>query len=121
MHSFDNCWCSGLFKIDWKHGQLFSVFNNFIIDFYTTDQSNNWEISNNFTIIESFGWSERRDSFYGVNRIIPKPPGRFRIFPKKWIKKFKSKISSQQRVPEKRTIARLKGLVLGFHFDQMSP
>ena len=30
-------------------------------------------------------------------------------------------MSPQLRVPEKRTIARLKGLVLGFHFAQVSP
>ena len=40
------------------------------------------------------------------------------------IQKFGLKIlnkSPQLRVQEKRTIARLKGLVLGFHFGQVSP
>ena len=37
----------------------------------------------------------------------------------KILKNFKSSISPQLRVPEKRTVARLKGLVLGFHFGQM--
>ena len=51
--------------------------------------------------------------------INPKRPGRFCNFSKNWIKKFKLSIS--QQLPEKRTIARLKGLVLGFHFGQVSP
>ena len=34
---------------------------------------------------------------------------------------FISLISPQLRVQEKRTVARLKGLVLGFHFGQVSP
>ena len=50
----------------------------------------------------------------------PKRPGRFCNFSKNWIKKFKLSISPQLRVPEKRTIARLKGLVLGFHFGQVN-
>ena len=50
-----------------------------------------------------------------------KRPGRFCIFSKNWIKKFKLSISPQLRVPEKRTIARLKVLILGFHFGHVSP
>ena len=42
-------------------------------------------------------------------------------FSKKTAKKFQSSISPQLRVPEDRTIARLKGLILGFHFGQVSP
>ena len=45
----------------------------------------------------------------------PKRPGRFCNFSKNWIKKFKLSIFPQLRVPEKRTIAPLKGLILGFH------
>ena len=45
----------------------------------------------------------------------------FLKFSKKLINFFKSSISPQLRVPEERTIARLKGLILGFHFGQMSP
>ena len=47
-------------------------------------------------------------------------PGVFAFFSKNWIKKFKLSVSPQLRVPEKRTIARLKGLILGFHFGQVS-
>ena len=53
--------------------------------------------------------------------INPKRPGRFCNFSKNWINKIKSSIFPQLRVPEKQTIARLKGLVLGFHFGQVSP
>ena len=42
-------------------------------------------------------------------------------FSKILIKSFKSLIFPQLRVPEKRAIARLKGLVLGFQFGQVSP
>ena len=42
-------------------------------------------------------------------------------FSKKSAKKFQSSISPQLRVPKDRTIARLKGLILGFHFGQVSP
>ena len=38
-----------------------------------------------------------------------------------WIEKIILSVSPQLRVPEKRTIARLKGLVLGFHFGHVSP
>ena len=37
------------------------------------------------------------------------------------MKNFKTSISPQLRVPEVRTTARLKGLVLGFHSGQVSP
>ena len=42
----------------------------------------------------------------------PNRPGRFLKFSKNFNKNFKKLISPQLRVPEKRTIARLKGLVL---------
>ena len=45
-------------------------------------------------------------------------PGVFANFQKVRLKNFKS---PQLRIPEKRTIARLKGLVLGFHFGRVSP
>ena len=51
----------------------------------------------------------------------PNRPGRFLKFSKNLPKKFQSSISPQLRVPEERTIARLKGLILGFHFGQVSP
>ena len=50
----------------------------------------------------------------------PNRHGRFLKFSKNLKKKFKKIISPQLRVPKKRTIARLKGLVLGFHFAQVS-
>ena len=53
--------------------------------------------------------------------VNPKRPGRFCNFSKNLMKKFELSISPQLRAPEKRTIARLKGLVLGFHFGQVSP
>ena len=52
--------------------------------------------------------------------VNPNQPGRFLKFSKSLTKKFKS-ISPQLRVPEEQTIARLKGLILGFHFGQVSP
>ena len=52
--------------------------------------------------------------------VNPNWPGRFCKFSKIRIKNFKS-LSPQLRVPEKRTIARLKGLELGFHFGLVSP
>ena len=42
------------------------------------------------------------------------------IFKKSLTKTFESPISAQLRVPEKRTIAPLKGLVLGFRFGQVN-
>ena len=51
----------------------------------------------------------------------PNRPGRFLKFSKNLPKNFQSSISPQLRVPEERTIARLKGLILGFHFGQVSP
>ena len=51
----------------------------------------------------------------------PNGPGHFCKNSKVRIENFKKLISSQLRVPQKRTIARLKGLVLGFHFGQVSP
>ena len=50
----------------------------------------------------------------------PNRPGRFLKFSKNLNKNFKKLISPQLRAPEKQTIARLKGLVLGFHFAQVS-
>ena len=50
----------------------------------------------------------------------PNRPGRFLKFSKILNKTFKKLISPQLRAPEKQTIARLKGLVLGFHFAQVS-
>ena len=55
-----------------------------------------------------------------IIEINPNWPGVFANFLQKFCKIF-SLISPQLRVPEKRTIARLKGLVLGFHFNQLSP
>ena len=48
-------------------------------------------------------------------------PGRFCKFSKNLNKNFNSIISPQLRISEKRTIARWKGLVLGFNFGQISP
>ena len=56
-----------------------------------------------------------------VSLLTLNDPGVFAIFQKKWIRKIKLSISPQLRVPEKQTIARLEGLVLGFHFGQVSP
>ena len=47
-------------------------------------------------------------------------PGVFANY-QKLIEMFKSSLSLQLRVAEKRTMARLNGLVLGFHFGQVSP
>ena len=58
---------------------------------------------------------------FSLQLVDPKRPGRFCNFSKNWIKKFKSSISPQLRVPEKQIIARLKCLVLSFHFGQVSP
>ena len=51
----------------------------------------------------------------------PNWPRRFCKFSKNLNKNFEKLISPQLRIPEERTIARLKGLVLGFHFAQVSP
>ena len=51
----------------------------------------------------------------------PNRPGRFFEIFEKFAKKIQLSISPQLRVPEERTIARLKGLILGFHFGQVSP
>ena len=52
--------------------------------------------------------------------INPNRHGRSSKFSKKVIYKFESWISPQLGVPENRTKARLKGLVLCFHFGQVS-
>ena len=64
-------------------------------------------------------------SFDHIKRLLfqlvnPNRPGRFLKFSKNLNKNFKKLISPQLRAPEKQTIARLKGLVLGFHFAQVS-
>ena len=53
--------------------------------------------------------------------LTPIDPGVFQNFQKKLTKKFQSSISPQLRVPEERTIARSKALILGFHFGQLGP
>ena len=56
---------------------------------------------------------------FGLQLVNTKRPGRFCNFSKYWIKKIKLsiiKLSPQLRLPEKRTRAHLKGVVLGFHF-----
>ena len=57
---------------------------------------------------------------FGLQLVNTKRPGRFCNFSKKWIEKIKLSISPQLRLPEKRTIAHLKGVVLGFHFGKVS-
>ena len=61
----------------------------------------------------------KRPAFTDFRSLTLFDPGVFANFQKKITEKFKSLISPQ--LPEKRTIARLKGLVLGFHFDLMRP
>ena len=55
-----------------------------------------------------------------VKFVNPNRPGRFLKFSKNLNENFKKLISPQLRAPEKQTITRLKGLVLGFHFAQVS-
>ena len=71
------------------------------------------------------GWKLVRPNKFAATRawtmVNPNRPGRFLKFSKNLPKKFQSSISPQLRVPEEGTIARLKGLILGFHFGQVSP
>ena len=65
---------------------------------------------------KAFLWVQHKRANLTIN-----DPALFAIFRKIGFKKSKSSMSPQLRVPEERIIARLKGLVLGFHLDQVSP